>query len=71
MIAMKFFRMLRRKSQWELGQAAQIPSYKLSQFECGRLQPTLEELGRLAEALGTTPEALTREISEEALMSSA
>ena len=51
MFAIKIFRLLRGQSQWELGQVAQITNYKISQFECGKLQPTPDELGRLAAAL--------------------
>ena len=46
---------------------AGITNYRLSQIECGRLQPTPEELDRLAEALGTSAESLLREVSEETL----
>ena len=68
MLAIKIFRLLRGHTQWELGQAAQITNYKISQFECGKLEPTPDELRRLATALRTSPEVLKREISEEALV---
>ena len=68
MLAIKILRLLRKQSQWELGQAAQITNYKISQIECGKLTPTPEELQRLADALGTSPETLTREVSEESLL---
>ena len=71
MNGLKFFRMLRRKSQWKLGMEAGITSYRLSQVECGRLQPTPEELQRLAVVLGATAEDLTRTISEESLLKKA
>lgn len=70
MLAIKVLRLLRGQTQWELGQTAQITNYKLSQIECGRLEPTTEELQRLADALQVTPAILTREISEEALVAS-
>ncbi len=68
MLAIKILRLLRKKSQWELGQAAQITNYKISQIECGKLMPTTEELQRLADALETSPETITREVSEESLL---
>ncbi len=68
MFTLKILRLKRKKSQWELGQAAQITNYKISQFECGKLEPTPEELQRLATALQTSPETLTREVSEESLL---
>jgi len=68
MLAIKILRLLRKKSQWELGLAAQITNYKISQFECGKLTPTTEELQRLADALETSPETLTMEVSEESLL---
>lgn len=68
MLTIKILRLLRKKSQWELGQAAQITNYKISQIECGKLTPTPEELRRLADALGTSPETLTREVTEALLI---
>ena len=68
MSPIKILRLDRKLSQWELGQAAQLTNYKISQFECGKLTPTPEELGRLADALETTPETLTREVSMESLL---
>ena len=70
MLAIKVFRLLRKQTQWQLGQAAQVTNYKISQFECGKLQPTPDELERLATALRTTPEVLRKEITEEALVAS-
>ena len=69
MLAIKILRLIRKKSQWELGQATQITNYKISQFECGKLEPTPEELQRLADALETSPETLTKRITQEALLS--
>ena len=68
MLAIKILRLMRKRTQWELGQAAEITNYKISQFECGKLTPTTEELQRLAAALDTSPETLTREVSEESLL---
>lgn len=70
MLSIKIFRLLRGQTQWQLGQAAQITNYKISQFECGKIQPTSDELERLATALRTTPEVLRQEITEEALVAS-
>lgn len=70
MLAIKIFRLWRKQTQWQLGQAAQITNYKISQFECGKLEPTPDELRRLAEALQTTSETLRKEVSEEALVAS-
>lgn len=67
MLAIKILRLMRKQSQWQLGQAAQITNYKISQIECGKLVPTSDELRRLAEALETSSETLTREVSAEAL----
>ncbi len=68
MLSIKIFRLLRGQTQWELGQVARITNYKISQFECGKIQPTPDELDRLAAALRTTPEILRKEITEEALV---
>ena len=68
MSPIKILRLDRELSQWELGLAAQITNYKISQFERGRLTPTSGELQRLADALGTSPETLTREVSMESLL---
>ncbi|MCH7803561.1 MAG: helix-turn-helix transcriptional regulator [Acidobacteria bacterium] len=68
MEGLKFFRLLRGKSQFQLSLEAKIPSYRLSRLENGKVQPTPDELERLATALGTTTEVLRREITEEALV---
>ena len=70
MEALKFFRLLRAKSQFQLSLEAEIPSYRLSRLENGKVAPTPDELERLATALRTTPEILTQEITEEALVAS-
>ena len=70
MKSIKIFRLLRGKSQFELSLETRIPSYRLSNFENGRMEPNLDELQRLAEALETTTESLRKEISEEALVGS-
>ncbi len=68
MLTIKILRLLRGQSQWQLGQAAQITNYKLSQIERGKLEPTPAELDRLAAALDVTPEVLKKEISKEILV---
>jgi len=70
MIALiKFFRLLRGLSQFQLSLEAKIPSYRLSILENGRDEPTEEELARLASALEATPERLRGSISEDSLVS--
>ena len=64
----KFIRLERRKSQFELSLETRIPSYRLSNLENGKAEPSLEELQRLAEALGTTMDSLRKEISEEVVV---
>jgi transcriptional regulator with XRE-family HTH domain len=64
----KFIRLERRKSQFELSLETRIPSYHLSNLENGKAEPSLEELQRLAEALGTTMDSLRKEISEEVVV---
>ena len=68
MLTLKILRQLKGKSQWQLGMEAKVPNYKLSQIESGKLEPTVEELQRLASALQTTPEVLRRQVSEESLV---
>ena len=68
MMNSKFVRMLRGKSQFQVSLLTEIPSYRLSVIESGKVVPTEEELERLAAALDTTPENLVREVSEEALL---
>ena len=68
MISEKIFRLLHRKGQFELSLDTRIPLHRLSNFENGRMEPNLDELQRLAEALETTTESLRKEISEEALV---
>lgn len=68
-ISIKLFRLLRGKSQFQLSLETQIPSYRLSVLENGKAVPKQGELERLATALQTTPENLTKRVSEEALLS--
>ena len=68
MEGLKFFRLLRGKSQFQLSLEAKIPSYRLSRLENGKVAPTEDELLRLAVVLQTTTEALQRQVGEELLM---
>jgi len=70
MLSIKFIRILRGKSQFQVSLETEIPSYRLSRLENGKIDPRPQELRKLAEALETTPEVLKREISEEALVAS-
>ena len=67
MESLKFFRYLRGKSQFQLSLETSIPSYRLSRLENGKVEPSTDELSRLAQALGVSPEQLQRQISEEVL----
>ena len=68
MLNIKFVRMLRGKSQFQVNLLTEIPSYRLSVIENGKVTPTEGELEQLAAALQTTPENLAREVSEESLL---
>lgn len=50
--------MTRRKrrflTQWELSLLTRIPPYRISAFECGRLQLTSNEIKRINKALDLT-----------------
>ncbi len=67
MESLKFFRYLRGKSQFQLSLETRIPSYRLSRLENGKVEPSTDELSRLAQALGALPEQLKRQITEEML----
>ena len=67
MKTLKLLRMLSEKSQFELGVETHIPSYRLSRLENGWADPTEEELRKLAVALGTTPDRIRGEVSEQLL----
>ena len=52
------FLLLRRQrnlSQWEAGKLADIPPYRLSAFERGRVDLTADEIARLKSALEEKP----------------
>ena len=68
-VLIKFFRLLRGKSQFQLSLDTQIASYRLSILENDKAIPTEDELERLASALEATPEKLTGKISEDSLVS--
>jgi len=55
---LKLTRITKHISQWDLSQQTGIPNYRISLIENGRVKPKPEELTLLAEALGTTVEAI-------------
>ena len=67
MLSLKLIRLLRGQSQFDLAVATLIPNYRLSLIENGKVEPSTDELSRLAQALGTLPEQLKRRITEEVL----
>ena len=67
MEGLKFFRYLRRKSQFQLSLESRIPTYRLSLLENGKSEPSSDELLRLSRALETSPEQLRLQITEELL----
>ena len=69
LVLIKFFRLLRGMSQFQLSLETQIPSYRLSILEHDKDVPTEDELARLASALEVTPEKLNGKISEDSLVS--
>ncbi|MDA2937166.1 helix-turn-helix domain-containing protein [Acidobacteria bacterium AH-259-A15] len=69
MISIKFLRLLRRQSQFDLSLETRIPTYRLSNIENGKVEPKPNELKKLAAALETTVEVLEKEISQEMLAS--
>ena len=62
----KLRRIERGLLQIELAQRARINRCRLSELECGHLQPGAEELQRLATALGVPITALTDAAQERA-----
>lgn len=52
----KLIRQARRVSQLELSKMVSIDNTRLSLIENGHVQPTDEQLSRIREALGWTPE---------------
>jgi len=68
MLFIKFVREFRGKTQHQVSLLTEIPSYRLSVIETGKVVPTKGELERLAAALETTPENLTKRLTEEALL---
>jgi len=69
MLSLKLIRLLRGQSQFDLAIATRIPNYRLSLIENGKAEPCTDELMRLAQALDTSPEQLTKQITEKALSS--
>ena len=48
--------------QWELAKKAGLPESILSRIETGRLQPSLDQLCKIAEVLSVDPEELRGEV---------
>ncbi len=69
-LELKIARIRKGLSQWDLAGKTEIPNYRISLIETGRVEPKADELKRLADALGTSPETLTKEVgvSEDALL---
>ena len=65
--SLKFYRLIRQMKQFDLAVQTLIPPYKISNLENGKVEPTEDELKRLAAALQTTTEALQRQVGEELL----
>ncbi len=47
----KIARIKARLTQWEVARAADVPPYRISSFEQGRIELSTDELGRLRAAL--------------------
>lgn len=60
MLRVKFLRLSKKWSQWELGRAAGISQGRYSMIERGLIEPTPEERERLAQILGVLPSTLFR-----------
>jgi transcriptional regulator with XRE-family HTH domain len=53
-LTLKFQRLRRDLTQWELAVRAGIPPYRISDFERGRVEPRPDEAARLRAALSST-----------------
>ena len=62
-LELKIARIRKGLSQWDLAGKTEIPNYRISLIETGRVEPKADELRRLADALETTPEVLRKKIS--------
>ena len=58
----KLYRLQSGLRQIELAQRADIARCRLSELECGWIEPRAEELKRLARALGVSVENLAAEV---------
>ena len=63
----KLIRLLRGRTQFRVAAEAEIHPSRLSLIENQREEASEDELKRLARALGTTPENLRSEVTEEML----
>ncbi len=58
MLNIKFLRLSRRLSQWELSRLGKISQGRYSMIERGLIEPTVDEVNRLASALDANPSTL-------------
>lgn len=63
----KLIRLLRGRTQFSVAAEAEIHPSRLSLIENRRVEPSEDELKRLAVVLQTTTEALRRQVGEELL----
>ena len=56
-MSLKFERLKRGWSQWDLAERTGIRNYRLSLIECGRVEPTDRERKALSAALDLNPSA--------------
>ena len=64
---LKVLRMIKEKTQHELSLETGLPSYRISDYETGRVEPNQGELEELGKALGTPASELLLPLSEEGL----
>jgi transcriptional regulator with XRE-family HTH domain len=64
---LKSAREMRKLTQNELGQRANLPSTSVAHFEAGKRKPSFENLRKLAEALEVTTDYLLGRVEEPAL----
>jgi transcriptional regulator with XRE-family HTH domain len=65
MLKIKFMRINRRMTQWDMGREAGMSQARYSLVERRLIKPTPEECARFAQILGTSPAALFRPVFRE------
>lgn len=65
----KLIRILRGRTQFSVAIEVKIHPSRLSLIENQRVEPSEDELQRLARALGTTPDKLQSAVTEQMLLS--